>query len=308
MKKMKRYNITNYRPGDEYLIRELFSEVYGRTFSLEAWRWQFFDNPYCDRQMVSVWDGEKLIAHTAVTLFRGHYRGKEFVVAYSGHTMASPNYLGISKLLLSEVKSCNKSIDMLYAFPNRNSFRIFRDVLCFNYLGDVCFVLAPVCKNRTCFTDEIREISAFTEEHGELYQQLIRKCDFITNRSLTRLNWRVLNKPDSGYRIFELRKASKLKGYIVLNLFRDEGELRGQIIDIMAPEPKDMDQLLEYARIWFGERNCNKAKMWMTSNYYADVLREQQFITPDLAFPLVTSQFNFNIQNAYLTMIDSDVF
>ena len=304
---MGNYRITGYRPGDEGHILKLFRQAYGRELQMDAWRWQFLNAPYEARRMVNVWDGGRLVAHTAITVFQAYLDGREKLVAYSGHTMANGEYLGISKLLLSRVRDSASNLDILYAFPNQNSFRIFKDILRFVYLGDIYFWFS-LPETEAELPAGIAEISRFEPAHGMLYRALISSHRFITKRDLVRLNWRVTQKPNSGYRLFECRDEGVLKGYMVLNLYLDAGILQGQIIDIVAPDKRVMDRLLRYAQVHFGRLGCGAVKLWLPSEHFRGVLAERGFCPGGRPFPMIISTNCCDIRDFYLTMIDSDVF
>lgn len=304
---MGNYQITGYRPGDEDHILELFRHAYGREFQMDAWRWQFLNSPYESERMVNVWDGGRLVAHTAITVFQACLDGEEKIAAYSGHTMARREYPGISKLLLNAARDSVDDLDILYAFPNQNSFYIFKDILRFVYLGDIYFWFSPPEPEGT-LPAGIAEISRFEPEHGALYRTLISSHRFITKRDLVRLNWRVLQKPGSGYRLFEFRDGDVLKGYMVLNLYWDAGVLHGQIIDIVAPDKRVMDRLICFARVWFGRLGCGAVKLWLTSEHFQDVLAGRGFRPGGRPFPMIINTHCCDIRDLYLTMIDSDVF
>ena len=304
---MGNYRITGYRPGDEEHILRLFRHAYGRGFRMDAWRWQFLNTPYEIGRMVNVWDGDRLVAHTAITVFQACLDGREKLAAYSGHTMADREYLGISKLLLSRMRDSADDLDILYAFPNQNSYRIFKDILRFVYLGDIYFWFSQP-ETGAELPPGITEISCFEPAHGMLYRTLISSHRFITKRDLVRLNWRVMQKPDSGYRLFECRDEGVLKGYMVLNLYLDAGILQGQIIDIVAPDKRVMDRMLHYAQVYFGRLGCAAVKLWLPSEHFRGVLDERGFRPGGRPFPMIIGARCCDIRDFYLTMIDSDVF
>lgn len=306
---MGKYLTTGYREGDEKTILELFERVYGRKISPDAWKWRFFDNPYENRRMISVWtESGRLAAHTGVTVFEGCRDQKKIRCAYSGHTMADRDFPGISRLMLTRLLETSSDIDLLYAFPNNNSFRIFKDIMHFEYLGDVPFWICGTEPGMP-IPEGIREIPSFHEEHGELYRKLIESHEFVTVRDLTRLNWRIMKKPDSGYHLFELRDGGILKGYLVLNRFTERGVSQGQIIDVAAADPESMERMLCFARGYFGNAGLRMVKLWMTSGHFEEALRRQGF-SPDRSrvFPMVMSGGRFCLSEMYITMVDSDVF
>lgn len=51
-----------FRPGDEVAINEAFNRVFGRSRTVEEWRWKYrADAPPCP--IVAAWDGDRLAAH-----------------------------------------------------------------------------------------------------------------------------------------------------------------------------------------------------------------------------------------------------
>ena len=56
---------------------------------------------------------------------------------------ARPEYLGVSIQLYKECANSNRDIEVIYGFPNKNSFPITK-FIGHHYVGDICFWTASI--------------------------------------------------------------------------------------------------------------------------------------------------------------------
>lgn len=302
------YPIRTYKQGDEKEIFRLFKVAFkGRTMDEAIWRWQVgYDKDYASH-IVTMWDKDRLIAHVAYTPFPTMFMGKSIISALGWTVIADPEYLGVSAELLTACRIIIKGVDLKYGFPNKNAFKLQTKFLKYHYIGDMCFWTAPPCK--TIENKNIRAIIKFTEAHGNLYKELVTKCDYIVQKNAKYLNWRFTNKPNSGYKMFEYRINNKAMGYIVLNEYKEtDGKVHGQIIEILAITNEVFSELLRFARGYFKDRNCDLVKLWMSHENYKKVLQDNEFQYGVQPFPITIWDRDLNLENMYITMADSDVF
>lgn len=106
-------------------ISQLFLESFGRTLSIDEWRWFYIDNPIGDPYVTLFYENQKLLGHYAVLPTLLNYRGKSFVAYRSMTTMVHPDGRGkglfteMAKRVYSTLKADNASL--VYGFPNANS-------------------------------------------------------------------------------------------------------------------------------------------------------------------------------------------
>lgn len=303
-----KYRVASYKNGDEKDIQELFSIAFGgRVFPLDSWVWRFKKNPCLKECITTLWDGNLLIAHTALTPSFVWYEGKNIIAAVSGTTMARPEYLGISLDLYSSCSNMYSNIDMIYGWANKNTFRITTKYLKHHFIGDMYFWTAkPVCKDYD--ESSICKIDCFNEVHSKLHEHLIMDHVFIVKRDVSYLNWRFRDKPSSGYEIFQHCTDEKVDGYMVLNTYKDNEELHGQIIDIVAPAIDTFESMLKYAKNYFAKKKCSHVKLWMSSIHYKKILECAGFELGLHRFPTTIWDRDLNLSQMYITMADSDIF
>lgn len=304
---MKQYCSRGYVDGCERQIAELFLLAYNREFSLDDWKWRFKDNPCRSLCITTLWDDEKLIAHNALTPFYAYKNGERIISANSGTTMARPEYMGVSIQLFNDCKHMYHDIYMIYGFPNKNSFRITTKYLQHHMVGEICFWSKEIT-DESIRDPSIHEIALFTQRHGCIYKKMIDRVEYIAERSVEYLNWRFIEKPNSGYKCFELIEDNVICGYIVLNTYRKRNQLQGQIVDIVATGSEQYLRLINFASSYFSKCGCTIVKTWAAFHELSDIYRSLGYSYGAHPFPMTLWDDSISIENAYITMADSDVF
>lgn len=305
--KLPQYEVKTYQDGFENQIVDLFSVAFnGRKFPLNSWQWRFKQNPCLNERLTTLWDGEKLIAHNGLTPFFATFIGKQIVAANSGTTMAREEYMGVSIQLFEECNKQNQDIDVIYGFPNKNSFRITTKYAKHLYLGDIAFW---ECKTRKeTVAQEIKSFECFDDKHESIYQYIAKEHDFIINRTKSYLNWRFVKKPDIKYDLFDLTENGEKVGYIVINEYIENNQKQLQVIDFAAKNTEYTEKLLRFAINESQKRNCEITKLWMTSDKYKDLLLSLGFKKGNHLFPMTSWRQFWDLSKSYITMADSDVF
>jgi hypothetical protein len=154
----------------------------------------------------------------------------------------------------------------------------------------------------------IRQVISFNDKHGELYNCFINDCKFIINRDKNYLNWRFVIKPNNNYNIFEYRTNDSTLGYIVINTYKEDNVLYGQIIDIIASNEEVFCLLLNNAEDMFYKLNCKYITLLFTFSTGKKLLENMGFVTGMKTFNFVIKDISARLEEMYLTMSDSDVF
>lgn len=287
-------------------VQSLFALAFGgRTINKDSWEWQFFKNPCLNERITTLWDGDVLVAVTGLTPAFSHLNGNPCMSACSGTTMARPDYMGVSIQLYKECAENNKDISLIYGFPNKNSFPITK-FIGHHYVGDICFWTAkPVQLPKD---SNVRLISKFTEEHGELYKELINSSCYLRDRSTSYLNWRFVDKPNNNYHVVDYYWEGKAQGYLVYNQYQEGDENHFQVVDIVATEIDVFEALLKFALNEAYETNSILLKMWMTHHRYYETLRNLGFEYGEHPFKCTFWDRDLSIEDCYFTMSDSDIF
>ena len=127
---------------------------------------------------------------------------------------------------------------------------------------------------------------------------------FIKRKEKSFLNWRFFQKPGYNYRGFEYGK----QGYIVVDIYIENGMRQLQVIDILAVSENVMDELLKYALDLAVDLKCDAIKLWFTSKQYAEVLVQNGFVYGEHPFAMTVWNQDIDISQSYITMVDSDIF
>lgn len=308
MAQSKYFRVTHYEAGkypkDQLdKVQALFSHAFGgRELSVETLRWQMERNPCLKERATSLWQGETLVAYNALTPFRAILNGEEIIAAVSGTTMADEDFPGTSIQMQAEFLEQNKDIKMIFGFPNRNYLGIVVRRLKVHYAGDIAFWMAKAQKMDV--SQKIHEFYEFSKEYETISRELSRKHDFIKIRESEFLNWRFFQRPGYVYRGFEYEKH----GYLVADIYEENGIEQLQVVDILADSEEVMDELLKYAVNLAHEWNCSVVKLWLTSKWYKEILERNGFVYGEHPFAMTGGDQDLDISNAYITMGDSDIF
>lgn len=315
-----------YMPGDESKILELFNIVFGRKLGLESWKWRFTENPYGKGIIRLMFNNQKLVGHYAVTPTPLWVRGTVHRAAFSMTTMTHPDYQGrgIFQELASEVYGyCqDKGIKVVFGFPNENSYHRFTRALGWNGFGHVQGWAIESEPEHLPGENEFayEELHTCDERVDDLWARARDSDNVAVPRTAEFFNWRFIRKPGNEYTVYGIKdRKSVLQGLLVLKLFCDGGQITGHIIDILAPDRLEIQQvILKKATEFFAENEVTKITCWITSdspiasqlqaigffekewpNYSGVLVLDDEFA--DASFVKDSDRWSF-------TMGDSDVF
>ena len=169
--RIPQYEVGQYPANQLNKVQELFSQAYGgRTISLDIIKWQMENNPCLKRRAASLWRGEDLVAYKALTPQPAILNGRDIISALSGTVMADKRFPGASIQLYTECARQNEDVDIIYGFPNRNSYGITVKYLKHHYVGDIAFWTASPRMTKT--SDKIHEFWKFTDEYENISREL----------------------------------------------------------------------------------------------------------------------------------------
>ncbi len=304
--KLPTYEVKGYPKNELKKIQSLFSESFNRRqLRLDKLRWQMEENPCLKERAISLWQGTKLVAYSALTPYTAVFCGNDIVAAVSGTTMADKDYPGVSIQLLTECVKRNSDINLIYGFPNRNAFGIAIKYLKHYYVGEIAFWTAKATQQDS--SSKIFPFFSFSEEYEKISRKLSQTHIFIKIRKSEFLNWRFFRKPGYDYKAFEYID-NKRRGYIVVDIYKEKCIKQLQIIDLIADSKEVLQELLLYAVNLANDWNCKIVKLWLTSVQYKDVLQECGFVYGEHPFPMTCWLQSLNIDKTYITMADSDIF
>lgn len=135
------WNIRPANRDDAGALDELFVRVFGQDRGPEHHRWKFEENPAGDPVIAVAVHGEAIVGQYA--LWPVHLRlGRDVVLgAQSLDTMTHPDYRGqgmFTKLAIEAMRLArNRGVEVLYGFPNDQSYPGFVNRLNWDHTGDV---------------------------------------------------------------------------------------------------------------------------------------------------------------------------
>lgn len=305
--RLPRYTTKKYPKERLETVQELFSKAFnGRLLSINSIKWQMENNPCLKERATSLWQDDILVAYNALTPFSAILKGKEIIAAVSGTSMVNENYLGASVQLHQETEKQNQDINVIYGFPNRNSFGIAVKYLKHRYIGDIAFWVANA--EPKAYTNLMCEMYSFSDEFEEISRKLAKEHDFIKIRYCEFLNWRFFQKPNNSYKGFAFLEDGRKHGYIIVNTYLENGIKQLQVVDILADSKAVFKQLLLFAVNLAYNWECKHVKLWLSSDFYRNVMVDSGFTYGEHPFKMVVWNGDLNISRCYLTMADSDIF
>ena len=228
-------------------------------------------------------------------------------MANSGTTMAREDYPGVSLQLFREARHFYPDIEFIYGFPNKNSYHITTKFCGHHYIGDIAFwTRSP---EEMEINQHIHPTQRFDSRYNDVFRPLISQHVLIAEKSAKYLNWRFVDKPDSGYMCygFETEDGTP-KGYVVMNTYQEGSQKHLQIIDCVAPDKEVFKALIQFAVSMGAKDNCDMVKLWMTSKYFQEPLKQLGFEYGYQPFRMTMWDHTYPIEDLYFTMADSDVF
>ena len=288
-------------------VQSLYRKSFGgRELTIPYIQWQMLQNPCLKERAVTLWQGETLVGYNALNSSPVILYGKKAICADSGNTMVDEEFLGASIQLIQEVLRQNKDIDIIIGFPNRNSFGIYVRYLHFPYVGDMAFWTAEAKDG--IVSEEIKEFYSFTNEYEQLSWDLAKHHDFIKLRNMEFLNYRFFQKPEFDYKGYELIHNGVKHGYIIVDIYEENGIKQLQVIDILADSIEVFKSLLKFATQLAWQWNCPFVKLWLSSEFYKAALEESGFIYGEHPFRMIVFNQNLDLSKCYITLADSDIF
>ncbi len=129
------WRLERYRDGDETAILGLFRTVFGRSRSVEHWRWQFRDNPYGGPfvTLARREDDGAVVGSYSVMPVRLNLMGRPVLACQSVDTAVHPDHRG-QRIFERTAADCyagcaDAGLQAVIGFPNANSYPGFMRAL-----------------------------------------------------------------------------------------------------------------------------------------------------------------------------------
>lgn len=226
-----------YRPGDEVLITELFSKVFGRTMSIDFWRWRFLDHPSGDPMIMLAFEGETLVSNYAASHAPLSLSGEIHPACLSMTTMTHPDWRG-KKLFERTAEALYETLPAggkcaIYGFPNTVSHTLFRSKVGWDDYYDLpTLVLDLGNAPKTPIADPaVRIIEQIDARFGRFFSKVASDLPIAPHRDSDILSWRIDRNPDNTYTRFVLEEGDEIAGYALTKAY---GENMLDLVELRA--------------------------------------------------------------------------
>lgn len=271
----------------------------GGDKNLASLRWQYFDNPvkklYVDFEVEEIGQEERLAAIYAVFPVWFKIGSRQAIACQSIDTMTDSRYRGkglFIKLAQAIYERCSSSgIELVYGFPNGNSFHGFGTKLDWRSLDPLPFLLLPLRSRfflrkiplkilskampdlplhwglRPTRVPEgviFKPIQRFDDRVDKLWKEFAENVDAAVIRDSRFLNWRFIDKPDEDYKVLGAYAHERLLGVVIYTIKEKHGGRIGYIMELLHdPLRPDLGEaLLAHVKEAFILEKVDAALAW----------------------------------------------
>ncbi len=277
-----------FRPGDEPRILALFRICFGRARSLEHWRWKFAAHPWGIRKiMVATTERGQIVAHYGgypARLVDATAEDIRTITALQiGDTMTSPRVRHVGRRhsnLLHRISQdyfaqyCEGQVDLIFGFNTGKiqryylklvpGMRFFEGVPFMSLTLDDAALARLRAAARQQASIKVRRVTKTDAAWDRFFNAHARHYGLLTQRDAAYVQWRYLDNPDPGYRLYAAYEKEELSGWSV---FRQEGERLQWGDGMIAPGSQSVfPALLLHAIRRFRVRKARSVDGWFSRN------------------------------------------
>jgi hypothetical protein len=253
-----------YQKGDETEILRVFTKVFGVTRSLDAWTWQYANNPAGLHCFLARFPDGQVVSQFCSVPRRVRVRDRTFCFAEIVDSFTDPDFRqGLKKPGLF-ASTCYAYVDafgrpeeevIMYGLPNPPAYRVGSRLLGYVHFYKV-ELLSRRLEEASPLAAEVPGGSAATvvdrasTDIEGLFQRLATWHPVLTVRDALYLHWRYADRPDASYEQIEYRdRSGRLFAYTALRhrwldqpetavaeimVDRDHPSARSVIVDVEA--------------------------------------------------------------------------
>jgi hypothetical protein len=262
------YIIRQYERNDEHKIVKLFEEVFGKSMTVEQWKWKYEGQGFTENNSaVAISENKDIVGHFGAITVRFRFRN-EFTLAYQavdhmirrtfrGGMNRRGLYFHLGNFFYGNLKSFK------YGFVNLNHLKLgkivglFEDCIeVYDYVTDTrkqflpAFTLEPIDWNDP-------QIDILWENaHRELGWSVVRDRAF--------LQWRYQNNPFHAYKLFGIKKRFQ-KGLIGWIVEKDDSD-KFVIMDMIV-KGDHLENVLKKAISAAYKYEKRQVVLWMNNRY-----------------------------------------
>lgn len=257
-----------YAQGDETAICGLFETVFGRTMSVDYWRWRYAAAPAGGPLTELCWDGDRLAGHYGACAAFLSIDGVKRRAGLSMTTMVHPDYRGMrlfetsAERLYARMEADGDS--MIYGFPNTVSHRTFNTRLGWRTTCEVP-TLGWTAGGRPApaVPGQVTPVEQFDARFDAFWDSVKGEARIWGWRDAAWLRWRFTDNPDHAYRAAAWVEAGQVGGYVVI---KDYGDDALDIVDLVAFQRPAYEGLTAWALDHAASAGRSKAAIWMRLN------------------------------------------
>jgi GNAT superfamily N-acetyltransferase len=142
------WTVREATPADSPGLAGLFYKVFGFEYSQTRYQWKFFENPDGNPIISVAEHGDQLVGQYALWPTRMRLGSSVVLGAQSLDTMTHPDYRGqgMFTILAEHCMKCaaDRGVEMLYGFPNENSYAGFVRKLDWDCTGTIPLWIRPL--------------------------------------------------------------------------------------------------------------------------------------------------------------------
>ena len=311
--------IRPYQPGDASKISTfLTTPQYKRDLQF----WVLLNRVLPEQESiiyVAENDGE-IIGHYAAIPQTINYRGDKIKAALGLHALVSEDFRNtftIFKLTKGVYKILeNNSFDIIFGFPNQK----FKD---FQVKVDKWKEIKTIHSFQSKIKQGFKNINKIEKANNsfETYYKISELLDIqhqVENdhvsirRSVSYYIWRYLHHPQQLYDSYFISNNGVMVGFIVFKIFKTENDIRGHVIDFIKTQDLTNKDIINCAMSYF-QGKVDTLSLWPIDDSFEKDLLDYGFSNENgfetfFGYKNINDSFEFNFDNFYLQMGDSDAF
>ena len=332
-------NWGSYEPGDENGILDLMMSSYGSRRSSEHWNWKYKNN-YTGKILIELAKDKEqssslVVGQYALMPLYLNYFGRKILSAQSLDTLTHPEYRGqgIFVKLASRLfdRSSKTGYELLYGFPNDQSYHGFVKKLGWDHIGDInfqarplslkisfakkfpksshilkytglfpiadffYFLIYPIKKPKNL---KVQEIQKFDDNYQKFYNKMTKGNSCIgVYKSKEYMNWRYTQSKAYQYKCFvKLDSSKQWLGYVIVSMQADKGAL----VDWLAINNTSESELLGFAQFWFKSQGANYIKTWTIPGASSEATLKKLGFLKSLKVPMIVKPLKEGFEKSKL--------
>lgn len=237
------WKVVPYAQRHRPAVLALMEKVQGHPTSPQRFRWEFERNPGGDVNLyLAQDDSNAVVGLSCHSTFRMRLERREELVSFPLNVLTREDFRG--RGVFSTLEQANEEhaaeigAALMVSFPNNESTAIFLGRLGWTRLEAPRLLGRPrsVAPRRSDSPVALEAVPRFDTWADEIWAES-SDLDRCLVRDSTYLNWRFVECPDGGYRVFAARRDREIVGYLVTGSTAKRGVRMAYVASgLMAPE------------------------------------------------------------------------